>query len=603
MTERVIHNLAQGSPEWLQFRLTRFGASEAAAMLGLSSKVKRNELLHMKHTGTPKEFSDWVQKNILDYGHEVEALARPIVEEIIGDDLYPVTCSLGAMSASCDGLTMAEDIAFEHKQYNASLAAAVSAGELPEEYMPQCQQIMLVTGAKKVIFVVSDGTRENFESIEVFPDEAWFERIRAGWEQFAKDLAEYQPQDIPEKPQADAIMALPALAVQIRGEVITSNLPAFKAAAEHFIANIKTDLETDEDFVNADAIVKFCEAKEKEIAIAMDAAIAQMSSIDELMRTGKHVSEQLRAKRLALSNQIEQRKKQIKENAVAERCQKYADHVAALNAELGVVSIVETQPDFVGAIKGLKTIASLYDKLDTALANGKVAADAAAKDLRSKLDWYTGEAAEHAFLFRDLQQLIQKPADDFQLAVNARIDEHKRQEAEKAEKALLAEQQAMRERGEYPTFSEAQDVASNGVTLEYRRTPHDEWRGCEVDHEMDAHFYYRRARQAAPAPATAQTTSEVVPQLRTIIRPALATAPSTPKGIPTLRLGQINERLSPITVTADGLASLGFPHAAADKNAKLYHEADFPSICEALIRRIDDAARSGREPSNLELAV
>lgn len=552
MTERTVEELVQGTPEWEQFRLHHFGASEAAAMLGLSTKVKRNELLHMKHTGTPKEFSDWVQEHILDHGHEVEALARPIVEEMIDDDLYPVTCSLGDLSASCDGLTMAEDIAFEHKQYNASLAAAVRAGELPEEYMPQCQQIMLVTGAKKVIFVVSDGTRDNFESIDVLPDEEWFERIRAGWDQFAKDLAEYQPQEIADKPQADAIMALPALAVQIRGEVITSNLPAFKAAAEQFIAGIKTDLETDEDFVNADAVVKFCEAKEKEIAVAMDAAIAQMSSIDELMRTGKHVSEQLRTKRLALSNQIEQRKKQIKESAVAERRQKYADHVAALNAELGVVSIVVTPPDFVGAIKGLKTIASLYDKLDTALANGKIAADAAAKDLRAKLDWYTGQAAEHAFLFRDLQQLIQKPADDFQLAVNARIDEHKRQKAEKE----------ARERAEA-----------------------------------------EKATAAAAAPAVEQATSEVVPQPRAVIRPALATAPNIPKGAPTLRLGQINERLSPITVTADGLASLGFPHAAADKNAKLYHEADFPSICEALIRRIDEAARAGSEPCNLELAV
>lgn len=88
-----IHELVQGSPEWQAFRLTHHGASEAAAMLGLSKKTTRSELLRIKHTGTPKEFSDWVQVNILDYGHQVEALARPLVEEIIGDDLYPVTCS------------------------------------------------------------------------------------------------------------------------------------------------------------------------------------------------------------------------------------------------------------------------------------------------------------------------------------------------------------------------------------------------------------------------------------------------------------------------------------------------------------------------------
>jgi predicted phage-related endonuclease len=526
---RKIENLIQGSEEWLKFRLTHFGASEASSMLGISTKAKRTELLHMKHTGTAKEFSDWVQKNILDYGHEVEALARPIIEDLIGEDLYPVTCSDGDLSASCDGLTMSEEIAFEHKQWNAALAESVRAGTLPEEYWPQCQQIMLVTGAKKVIFVTSDGTSENLESIEISPDEAWFERLRAGWAQFERDLAEYVPVDIPEKPKADAIMALPALAVQIRGEVITSNLPAFRSAAETFIANIKTDLKTDEDFVQADATVKFCKEAEDNLELAKNAAIAQTASIDELMRTVDHIREQLRVKRLALSSMVEQRKKQIKENAVAERRQKYMDHVAALNAELGEVSIAVPAPDFVGAIKGLKTIASLYDKLDTALANGKIAADAAAKDLRTKLDWYKPHA-EHAFLFRDLQTLIQKPAEDFQLAVTTRIEQHKQAEAEKVAQAAVQAAQA-----------------SSKVV--------------EPPRELN------------------------IPQ---IARPAPRVAPTS---APTLRLGQINERLAPIALTAEGLATLGFKHAATDKAAKLYHESDFEPICAALMRHIEAALR------------
>jgi hypothetical protein len=67
-------------------------------------------------------------------------------------------------------------------------------------------------------------------------------------------------------------------------------------------------------------------------------------------------------------------------------------------------------------------------------------------------------------------------------------------------------------------------------------------------------------------------------------------APATPSGAPTLRLGQINERLAPIALSADGLASLGFAHAATDKAAKLYHEAIFPQICAALVRHIEAAS-------------
>ena len=92
---REIHNLLQGSDDWHAFRFNHHGASEAAAMLGLSKKVTRSELVRMKATGLAKEFSDWVQENILDYGHEVEALARPFAERVIGDDLYPATLSLG----------------------------------------------------------------------------------------------------------------------------------------------------------------------------------------------------------------------------------------------------------------------------------------------------------------------------------------------------------------------------------------------------------------------------------------------------------------------------------------------------------------------------
>ena len=67
------HNLVQGSKEWDEFRTKHFGASEAAAMLGLSRQLSRNDLLLYKKTGKSKEYSDWVQENILDYGHEVEA--------------------------------------------------------------------------------------------------------------------------------------------------------------------------------------------------------------------------------------------------------------------------------------------------------------------------------------------------------------------------------------------------------------------------------------------------------------------------------------------------------------------------------------------------
>lgn len=70
-----------------------------------------------------------------------------------------------------------------------------------------------------------------------------------------------------------------------------------------------------------------------------------------------------------------------------------------------------------------------------------------------------------------------------------------------------------------------------------------------------------------------------------------ATAPAAVEDNGTrMNLGQINERLAPISLTADGLAELGFPHVATDKSAKLYRECDFPSICQALIAHIAEVS-------------
>jgi predicted phage-related endonuclease len=448
MTERIVHDLIQGTPEWDQFRLEHFGASEAAAMLGLSKTAKRSELLHMKYTGNAKEFSDWVQEHILDRGHELEALARPLIEEDLGTDLYPVTCSLGKLSASSDGLTMDDETAWEHKQYNEALYQSILSGVLPDEHMPQAQQGLMVLGARRLKFTCSNGTRDRMASMWIYPDEQWFERICAGWAQFQRDLDEYVPVDIPSKPVATPQESLPVPFAQVTGSIaIKSNLDVFGAMLQEFIKRIPEKPETDQDFADIDSACRRLKEAEDCLASAEDTALASMTDVEQLRRTVATWRELARQTRLAKEKVVESRKKLIKENALAERRQKYADHVAGLNKELAEVSIVVAIPDFVGAIKGLKTIASLYDKLDTALANGKIAADAAAKDLRAKLDWHKPHA-EFAFLFRDLQTLIQKPFDDFKLAVNARIADHKAAEEERQEKErarIRAEEQAKAE--------------------------------------------------------------------------------------------------------------------------------------------------------------
>ena len=144
--------LIQGSPEWLAARASHRTASEAPAMMGVSKYLSRSDLLKQKATGIVPEVDAFKQR-MFDRGHETEAMARELVEAEIGEDLYPVVAEdeSGYLLASFDGINMLGNIGFEHKFFNAELAAAVKAKDLPPAYYWQLEQQILV-GALGVRF-------------------------------------------------------------------------------------------------------------------------------------------------------------------------------------------------------------------------------------------------------------------------------------------------------------------------------------------------------------------------------------------------------------------------------------------------------------------
>lgn len=432
----IQHDLEQGSGEWLQFRLQHDGASEIAAVLGLSKNTTRNELLRMKKTGMGKEFSDYVQRMVLDKGHEVEAMARPIVEDMIGEELYPIVASNGGrMSASCDGLTMMEDAGWENKQHNQTYYEMVLAGEVPEEHMPQIQQCLLVTGAEKWFFTVSDGTIERTAGVWVYPDQDWFKRIESAWAQFHIDLENYELVQIVEPPKAEVIKDLPAVTVHVVGELTTCNLSDVRPLFDRFLSEAITTMETDDDFAQADAEAKLGRETAKRCKLTAKAVVDQMLSISEVTRTLEEYADKFDALALKQEKAVKEQKEARKAAAKMARDMGYAEHIKKINAEIAPVYLVLSQqdkPDFVAAMKNQRTLESLYNKLDTELARAKIAASSVAKEIRLKLDWFA-QYEPQKMLFADLQTIIYKPADDFKLTVETRIDAHKKAESAKLE--------------------------------------------------------------------------------------------------------------------------------------------------------------------------
>lgn len=446
-----IINVAQGSPEWHVIRASSCNASEAAAMLGLSPKLKRNELLHLKKTAGEQEFSNWVQINLLDKGHEIEALTRPIAKALVGEDLFPITGTEEVegmlLLASFDGLTMEGDTSWENKMWNAELVAAVEANEVPDSHWPQLEHQLLVSGADRTLFTVSDGTEDNTNFLYYTSIPERRKTVIAGWAQFLKDLDAYQPAEYIPAPKATPIKALPALLVELTGEVRSSNLVSYKQTALQMIASINTNLVTDQDFADAENMVKFCAAAEAELETVKKIALSKTESIDELFRTIDLLREQMRIKRLELNKLVTSRKDAIRIEIQQGGKKALAEHIAALNVSLGKPYMPQVQADFAGAVKNKRSIASLNDAVDTELSRAKIAANETAERIRANMKAVAELGADYPTLFYDMGVIVLKASDDLTTLVKLRIQEAKDAEAKRAAEAarIAAEQAAARQ--------------------------------------------------------------------------------------------------------------------------------------------------------------
>lgn len=433
-------NLIQGSPEWLAHRTTAFNASDAPAMMGVSAYKSRSQLIKERATGILPEVDDATQRRFND-GHRFEALARPIAEQIIGDELSPITGVNGKYSASFDGITFDGQLIFEHKTLNAELRACKCAADLNDQYKIQMEHQLFVSGAKECLFMASkfDADGNLVEEVHFYyePNYELRSRIIAGWEQFEKDVAAYVPQEVKEVAKAEAIKALPSVFVQATGMVTASNLSEFKEAATTFIANINTELVTDQDFADAESTVKFCKEAELNLEATKASVLAQMSTVDEVTRTLDHIAAQLRDKRLMLDKLVKSEKESRKLAIVMSGGTRYAEHLTELKIPVAYMPLMP-RVDFGAAVKGLKSLSSMQDKVDALLANTKIEADAVARDINAKLEWCKESSAGFGFLFSDLSALIANNGmEAFQAIVTARIDKHKVDEAAKEEATRL----------------------------------------------------------------------------------------------------------------------------------------------------------------------
>ena len=435
-----IHNVAQGSAEWLALRAQHFTASEAPAMMGASKYQTRTDLLAAKKTGITPEVTP-SQQFIFDKGHATEALARPLTEVLIGEELYPIVGTKGNLLASMDGATMLCETLFEHKLWNESVVAQVKAGELAPHYYWQLEQQLLVSGAERVIFVCSDGTAENFVHMEYRPVAGRAAQLIEGWKQFETDLANFEMADAPSIVVGKAPDELPALRIELTGMVTASNIQIFEQSALAVIDSVKTELATDQDFADAKKAVKWCSDVESAVDAAKTQALSQTATIAEVFSSLDRISAHARETRLKV-NKLVQAQELLVKTAIKQKAElALAEHIAGINGTLGQVALPNVHVDFAGAMKNKRTIASLQDAVDTELARAKIDASQVADSIRLNLNSLAELAVDHAFLFSDVQQLVTKANDDLVTLIKFRISEHQKAEQQKADAKRIAEEQ------------------------------------------------------------------------------------------------------------------------------------------------------------------
>lgn len=437
----MIHNIEQGSDAWHQLRAKHFTASDAAAMMGASKYKSRNQLLLEKKTGRRPEVSK-AQQAVFDQGHAAEAAAREVLEMELLEDITPVVMSAELeglpLLASLDGFYCDGGMIFEHKLWNETLAENVRNGVLEPLHYWQLEQQLLVSGAKEVLFVVSDGTENKRETLVYESDPNRRAKLIAGWKQFAADLETFKPEAKQAAVVANDTEAFPLVQYRVEGTAIISNiseiLPVVKDRAE---AEMNRTLETDQDFADKEKLNKATKEARTKLKEAVANVQGEFVSFAEFSETAEQIDGILQKMQSHGEKQVKEAKEQKKKSIIDKAEKSVLAYIDECNDKISPLSIFRIcgplQPDYAGAMKGKRTIESLQNAVDSVVAETKITIDQAMSRIVPNQIFLKEHATEYSFLFSDVQAIINQDTEPFQAIVKSRIAEHKQAEADRLE--------------------------------------------------------------------------------------------------------------------------------------------------------------------------
>lgn len=166
----------QNTPEWLEYRRSRIGASDASAIMGESTWTSAFELWQRKLGIIPEK----EQNDAMKRGIALEAVARDKLEQKFGCKFEPLVIEnskrewqIASLDAWCRHLRMAIEI----KCPGAKDHATALSGKVPDHYYAQLMHQCSTCELDRVYYYSFDG--ENGVLLEVLRDDAYIEKLLA----------------------------------------------------------------------------------------------------------------------------------------------------------------------------------------------------------------------------------------------------------------------------------------------------------------------------------------------------------------------------------------------------------------------------------------
>jgi putative phage-type endonuclease len=186
--------LLQGSQEWLDYRKTRIGASDAASIMGVGFSTPL-ELWKEKLGIVVKECTPRMQR-----GTDLEPIAREAFIREHGIFVAPTVIESREhpwMFASLDGLSYDGKTLVEIKCPGAADHATALSGKIPEKYFPQLQHQMLVLNLQMMYYFSFDGSRG--VTVLVHADSEYQRDLVAKEKEFYKKLITFEQPELTDR--------------------------------------------------------------------------------------------------------------------------------------------------------------------------------------------------------------------------------------------------------------------------------------------------------------------------------------------------------------------------------------------------------------------